>query len=286
MEYYKNIVDEYIPKSIINNYTNTIIKNSCFYALNNGKRLRPIIIISLINPNNLKNNIDAYLDCALSIEFIHCASLIIDDMPCMDNDDYRRDQYSLHKYTDETIAQICAMCLVTSALKSLLKGLDILQYKCDDKIKLFSELINDISIDGIIDGQFNDILLSKNKIDKNTSTIKNIIDKKTGTLFELTFVLGYILNNLDKNVDEKTIHDMRKIGKYFGRCFQIYDDICDKDTDKNNSANYLLHHGKNKTKQDFCKYMNLYKKILKKYKMLNPCIKQITHFLGHEIKKL
>src|SRR3972149_11802998 len=182
VEYYKNLIDEYIPNSIIKDYKNDIIRTSCLYVLQNGKRIRPIIVLSLINDNN---NIDAYLDCALTIEFIHNASLIIDDLPSMDNDDYRRGELTLHKKTNESIAQMCAMSLIGSSFKSVYIGMNKLskvmneeEYKEMSDI-FIKELINIISEDGIIEGQLNDILIRSSE-DRNSKKLKSIMDKKTG----------------------------------------------------------------------------------------------------------
>lgn len=282
ISYYKNIIDNYIPNSIIANYKNKVIKSACLYTLQNGKRLRPIITISLINKSILDKNLNAYLDCALAIEFIHNASLIIDDLPCMDNDDLRRDEPTLHKYMNETIAQIAAMSLTTSAFKSLYTGMEKLSINMDTHKLLLKEVIDTISEDGIINGQFNDLLITKYNTQPNQKMLLKTIDKKTGILFELSFVIGYVLNNSSKSISIIDINYVRKCGRYFGRAYQIFDDICDMKTDKMNYAHFntlpiAIKH--------FKKYLKKCKKMMARKGIWNGCIKEIYSYMCNGVKE-
>ena len=88
------------------------------YSLNNGKRLRPIISMDICN--SLCQNPEKVLKFSLGLELIHTSCLIIDDMPCMDNDNYRRGELSFHKKYSERTAQLVAGELLSIALKMIM----------------------------------------------------------------------------------------------------------------------------------------------------------------------
>jgi len=95
----------------------TKLRDACEYALKSGgKRFRPLLV--LLVAEALGNNLNV-LDAALSVEFFHTASLIVDDLPCMDNEEERRSQPTLHKIYGESIALLSSYALICAAFEKI-----------------------------------------------------------------------------------------------------------------------------------------------------------------------
>ena len=110
---YQKLFNQYLDK-FIHNIKNNKLREIIRYSLNDGKRLRPIIILDI----SYKLNGKYLYDLALLVELLHNASLIIDDLPSMDNDDYRREKLTVHKKYGERAAKITAYFLVFEVLKA------------------------------------------------------------------------------------------------------------------------------------------------------------------------
>src|SRR5579863_9558332 len=115
--FHRDKIEQEIAKSIICFGEKTKLRDACEYALTNGgKRFRPLIVLFV--GEALGCGLNVY-EAALSVEFFHTASLIADDLPCMDNDDERRDKPSLHKVYGETIALLASYALITAAFEKI-----------------------------------------------------------------------------------------------------------------------------------------------------------------------
>ena len=212
-------------KSFFKKYsTNNILQVAMWYSLSNGgKRLRPIILAEVSKAIGLKKTF--YLNMMLATELIHCYSLVHDDLPSMDDDDYRRGKLSTHKKFNEAQAILSGNGLLTLAFELLTKKYD-------------SRVCNEISkvsgAYGLAGGQSIDIALESKKI--SLDKILQIHELKTAKLFEFCVSAPYIA--LD---DKAKINIARKYGNFLGRCFQIVDDIIDQDQDEDNKniLNYM-----------------------------------------------
>ncbi len=123
--FHRDRIEQEIAKSIGSLGEKNKLRDACEYALTNGgKRFRPLIVILVAEA--LGNGLDVY-ESALSVEFFHTASLIADDLPCMDNDDERRDKPSLHKTYGETIALLASYALITAAFEKIYKNSLVMQ---------------------------------------------------------------------------------------------------------------------------------------------------------------
>lgn len=220
---FKKSIEEKIINCIDSFGEKTKLRDACEYALTNGgKRFRPLIVLMVADA--LGNNLDV-TEAALSVEFFHTASLIADDLPCMDNDDKRRDKPSLHKVYGETIALLASYTLITSAFESIHKNYKLMSNsnfsKKSDKIcALALEVAAHCSgILGATGGQFLDIFPPLLTLE----TIKDVIYKKTVTLFEVSFVLGWLFGGGDVDLLEK----VKKTAYHLGMAFQIADDLGD-----------------------------------------------------------
>jgi farnesyl diphosphate synthase len=205
-------------------YAPELLEAMRYSSLIKGKNIRPFltIIISKIFGNSNKYIIDV----AAAIELIHSYSLIHDDLPAMDDDDYRRGQLSCHKKYDEATAILAGDSLLTFAFEILsdLEG-SINPYI---KLKLINMIAKNIGFQGMAGGQMLDLKIKNNCSKEDIAIIHNL---KTGKLFNAAIESAIILNNIS-DIERKYLmfyaHDL-------GLLFQIKDDILDhKSGDKKN----------------------------------------------------
>ena len=209
-------------KSLLNHVQNLKspdkrIKNAMIYFIKTGgKRIRPFLIYKTGKFMGIGSKI--LNDFSLAVECIHLHSLIHDDLPSMDNDDYRRGKLTVHKKFDEATAVLAGDMFQVLSVKTLTdsKNLSPIQ-----KIKSIQMLSKANGLEGLIAGQSLDIYMKKN------STLKNIEKMhllKTGALFNLCFSLLSNVKNL--NVIQKK--ELKIIGESIGKIFQITDDMLDR----------------------------------------------------------
>jgi geranylgeranyl diphosphate synthase type II len=235
--YIKNDLQQYY-----NTINNSKIKNILQYSLEDGKCIRGFIVKHLIN--KLSNN--HFWQPVVSIELIHGISLIIDDLPCMDNDVERRNKPSTFVKFGERNSLMVSFFGISEAFKILIDCIrqneDKFNNNIIDKIyKIIDEWNEEIGKNLII-GQMLDLNMNINELTgiNINNNENNIIIYKTASLFSFAFILGAIFSNID-NID-----DFKNMGKEFGIMFQLMDDYIDKETD-NIDNNYFLHLWKFKT---------------------------------------
>ena len=245
---------------LIDNYLSDVdnleLQDMLKYCLEGGKRLRSVICLHLLNSLGLSQD-----NIVIGIEFLHCASLILDDLPCMDNDDYRRNKLTFHKKYGVKKAYLVANYLFTTFNKFILSlnNEKIINYVFDNLIL-------------IVKGQYYDLGFERSKtIDKDKIIFNNNL--KTAPFFVLCFTLPFLLKD---RFD--IINDIEKCGYFFSNAFQIYDDFLDFEQDLiNKTFNHINLLGKVKT-------YDLYKKNLENFNVL--CLKHgINYILFDEIIK-
>ena len=183
-----------------------------------GKRLSPVLMLEFCRMCG--GDVSKYLDIACTIEMIHTFSLIHDDLPCMDNDDYRRGMPSCHKAFPENIALLAGDALNTLAFEVIAKAAIEGRISADKAVMLISVLGNAVGGEGMIGGQVID-LESEGK-DISLDTLNTLQEKKTGALIEAACVMGVILGGkFDK------IPAAANYAGALGKAFQIVDDILD-----------------------------------------------------------
>lgn len=193
--------------------------NAMAYAsLTNGKKLRPYLL--WLVAQLYKVPFDQAMQVASALEFVHCASLIHDDLPCMDNADLRRGQPSCHKQFREDIALLAGDSL-------LILPYEILQNEKTHKdpcvrLDLIRALTQASGVKGIMLGQTMDILSSENKTPSLDYTLK-LSALKTGSLLAFCCEAAAILGGAEKS-DQKTLHEF---GLKLGTLYQLVDDILD-----------------------------------------------------------
>ncbi len=214
----KNIVDEHIDKYIEVVYPESVYKSMKYSLLAGGKRLRPVMAIE--TATILGASIEQIIPTATAIEMLHCQSLIHDDLPCMDNDDFRRGKPTNHKVFGESTAVLAGDALLSFAPKTIIERTPS-SVKPETILKVLNEFFIAAGVDGIISGQIVDIDSEKKKISKET--LDFIYEYKTARLFKLAVRSGAII----AGANEKQIQDLTKFAQYYGHAFQIYDDILD-----------------------------------------------------------
>ena len=202
------------------------LRDACEYALTSGgKRLRPILVYLI---NESLGSQHSVTPIALAVEYFHTASLIVDDLPCMDNDFYRRGKPSTHRVFDEGTALLASYSLIAKGFEKLHEAGRMLPVAKDHQDALIALAIKSVATligsQGLAQGQCLDL----NEKNLDLETLKMIAELKTSRLFQLAFNLGWIfgLGNIDQleKVDQASCH--------FGMAFQILDDLKDFNDDQ------------------------------------------------------
>ncbi|MGK0577265.1 polyprenyl synthetase family protein [Macrococcus capreoli] len=180
-----------------------------------GKRIRPLLLMTTIE--SLGGNPELGMPFGLALEMIHTYSLIHDDLPAMDNDDYRRGKLTNHKVFGEATAILAGDALLTDSFQLILKS----DYTDVIKIKLMSLLTKAAGSHGMVAGQMLDMASENKKI--TLEQLETIHHHKTGDLIHAAiYAAGIIVS-----VEENTLTLLDNIGRNIGLMFQIKDDILD-----------------------------------------------------------
>ena len=199
-------------------YPETIAKGMEYATLNGGKRLRPFLLF--VTLELLNQNIEKGIKSAIALEMIHSYSLVHDDLPALDNDDYRRGKLTTHKVFGEAEGILIGDSLLTYAFYVLSqKNLELLSSK--QIVNIISKTSEYAGINGMIGGQMIDIESENRKID--LETLKYIHSHKTGKLIKLPIEIACIIANVEK--DKKEV--LEEYADLIGLAFQVKDDILD-----------------------------------------------------------
>ena len=264
-----NIIDEFIVQ--YSNNEPDLLKDIFL----GGKKLRPMIVLALSNDMNVNK-------IALAIELIHNSSLIIDDLPCMDNDLYRRHNKTIHNKYGETNALNISIFLFKKALELIYENVIEID-NSGKKIYQINKIIYDnVGKNGLPLGQYLDLGFLKKKIKlDNKKDHVNLIYKKTTTLFNLSFLIPYILQTDNDN----NIEIMQKVSKWFGITFQLYDDFLDIDQDNtNNSPNYVNKYGYDLAYELFIKSIDKTNFYLDKLQIKHNFFNEVINLLLNKVK--
>ena len=205
---------EYLPSE--DTYPPTLSKAMRYTVLAGGKRIRPILLITIYQLCGGKD-LNKIFPVACALEFIHSYSLIHDDLPAIDNDDYRRGILSSHKKFGENIAILAGDALFSHNFRIVVES----SIDPKEKEKILKVLTFFVGNRGIIGGQVKDVESNTNM--KDPKLLRYIHSHKTAFFFSAACEIGGILACVDK---DKLI-SLRMGGLYLGMTFQIIDDILD-----------------------------------------------------------
>ena len=181
-----------------------------------GKRIRPLLLLELIQAFGLELA-EAHYQVAAALEMIHTGSLIHDDLPAMDDDDYRRGRLTSHKKFGEDMAILAGDSLFLDPYGLLARA----ELPSQVKVDLISELSLAAGSFGMVAGQVLDMQGEGQAI--SLEDLKTIHANKTGKLLTYPFVAAGLIVQAQQSVQDK----LRRIGELLGLAFQVRDDILD-----------------------------------------------------------
>ena len=241
-----------------------------YCAMGEGKRLRPQLLLASYEAVAVieSADIDAMvtsaieyentaLDFACATEMIHAYSLAHDDLPAMDNDDFRRGRPTCHKAYNEAMAILAGDGLLSLAVEVMARHIDDSSAKSTRAAKALNCIIKAAGVNGMVAGQVSDIINEGRQVSAETLTA--IHRRKTGCLITACLEAGAILGGADTPV----IQEMAKLGRVLGLAFQIRDDILDVTStaenlgkpvgsdSKNQKSTYVSVHGMATAEADY-----------------------------------
>lgn len=250
VDYVEKIIGEYLP---IEEGRQKIIFEAMNYSiLAGGKRLRPMIMMETAKLfNNFGPEVKPFM---AAMEMIHTYSLVHDDLPAMDNDDYRRGRLTTHKKFGHAMGILAGDALLNYAYEVCSEAI-LYSQDMPRAARAFSILSKRAGAYGMVGGQTVDVLLTDSQIDKDT--LDFIYKKKTSALLEASMSIGAVL----AGANEEQLALVEKMGNKVGLAFQIQDDILDVIGDievigkpvlsdeKNNKTTYVSIYGVEKSRE-------------------------------------
>jgi geranylgeranyl diphosphate synthase, type II len=207
MQAFEKILNQLLPASM------HPLFEAANYAIFGGKYLRPRLTFALLEI--FEQPIERGLYPAAGLEMIHAYSLIHDDLPCMDNDDYRRGKPSLHKAFGESCAVLTGDLLLTLAFETLAHAPHLTD---NERLKTISLLSKAAGVKGMIGGQHLDLTCH----DPDLATYKEMHLKKTGALITVALEFGALLSGEEPA-------RIAPLGNALGLAYQVADDLLDED---------------------------------------------------------
>ena len=220
-EDYKKIIDEHLLAFIpnIDNKSISLYESMKYSLTAGGKRIRPVLLLAACDFAG--GDIREALPYACAMEYIHTYSMIHDDLPAMDNDDYRRGKLSSHKKFGEGHAILAGDALLNTAYLLCFN----MCFKGEKYVRAAHILCEYAGIDGMLAGQSADLLNAEKGAPADEKTLRFIDEHKTGKLMLASILTACVL------ADNKNYFELEQFGKYLGTLFQITDDILDETAD-------------------------------------------------------
>lgn len=218
LQEYQSLVEAALNQGIRVVYPEKIYEAMRYSLLAGGKRLRPILCLATCEMAG--GTVDMAMPTACALEMIHTMSLIHDDLPAMDNDDYRRGKLTNHKVYGEDIAILAGDGLLSYAFEFV--AVNTLNVPAARVLQVIAKLGRAVGAAGLVGGQVVD-LESEGKADVSLETLNFIHNHKTAALLESSVVCGGILAGMQESDLQRLSHFSQNIGL----AFQIIDDILD-----------------------------------------------------------
>ncbi len=261
VEYIESVLEKYLPQE--EGYAKTVIEAMNYSIRSGGKRIRPLLMFEAYRLFGGED--DVIEPFMAAIEMIHTYSLVHDDLPCMDDDDYRRGRRTTHKVYGEAMAVLAGDGLLNYAFETASRAFDklnVLQsndYDAKTIGRAIGILASKSGIYGMIGGQCADIEAEGKDQDKvDEKLIRYIHEHKTAALIQNALMIGAVL----AGANEVDLAKIERVGYNVGLAFQIQDDILDVagtfeqlgkpigSDEKNQKTTYVTIKGLNKSKAD------------------------------------
>ena len=283
VEEVEQVIQSFLPEET--GYQKTVLEAMNYSVLAGGKRLRPMLMeetYKLFGGN--KKIVEPFM---AAIEMIHTYSLVHDDLPSMDNDEYRRGRKTTHVVYGEGMAILAGDGLLNYAFETALKAFDL--EPANPAIgKALQILAQKAGIYGMIGGQTADIEAENMDQSKVTNELLLFIhENKTAALIQSSMMIGAIL----AGASEEDVKAMEKIAYNVGVAFQIQDDILDITSslevlgkmtgsdEKNNKVTYVTLNGMEKSKEDVEKLSKEAIQLLSSFENKNEFLNQLIEEL-------
>ena len=217
MDEYICLINEYILNILpVSNYNESVVCEAMRYSVvNGGKRIRPVLTLEFCRLCG--GDVKDALPLACAIEMVHTYSLIHDDLPCMDNDDYRRGRLTNHKVFGEANAILAGDALLTAAFAYLAKA----PFDAETRIRAVEVLANCAGELGMVGGQVLDMMSEERQCTEQE--VLDIQSRKTGALIKAACLLGVLAGQ----GNDEQFAAAAEFASHLGLAFQIRDDMLD-----------------------------------------------------------
>lgn len=290
---YQNLVNKELENYVrkYDCYEKTLNNSMEYSLMAGGKRLRAILVIDTYKL--FHEDFEKCMPFSMALEIIHNFSLIHDDLPEVDNDDFRHGKPTNHKQFNHATALLAGDALLNQAYiiisEEIQKDLDKSNYiDLKTKIKAFNEF--SIAVDRMIAGEYLDTELENKQISKEL--LQYIHKNKTGALLKLSVRMGAIL----ANASEDDIERLSNFSEKIGLAFQIKDDILSEEGDEKimgkpmgndkelNKCTYVSYYGLDGAKEELNKIIDEALEYLKPYGEKANFLKDLTHYIKNRDK--
>ncbi len=269
-------------------YQKTVLSAMNYSLLSGGKRLRPVMMKeSCVLFGGDHPCLEAFM---AAIEMIHTYSLVHDDLPAMDNDEYRRGKKTTHVVYGEDMAILTGDALLNMAYETAVQSLE----KCGDDPVLLLRAVRALKvlavksgIYGMVGGQVYDVEAEDKNVHLSEDSLLFIFRLKTGALIQAALMIGAILGG----ADDDAIDTMEQVGEAVGIAFQIQDDILDVNGNpkvlgkpvgsdaKNHKTTYVTLKGINTAAKDVEGYSDRALDLLHTLNVKNEFLEELIRFL-------
>ncbi|MBP3458096.1 MAG: polyprenyl synthetase family protein [Lachnospiraceae bacterium] len=275
----ENIILEYLPKE--EGPQKKVIEAMRYSVMAGGKRLRPMMLKeAYVLFGGRGDKADAFM---AALEYIHNYSLVHDDLPAMDNDEYRRGRKTTHVVYGEDLAILAGDALLNYAYEVAAKA--VVKYQGDGSVgRAFAILAQKAGIFGMVGGQCVDVMNENRQEPLTMEEILFIHENKTAALMECALMCGAVL----AGANDEQVAMMEKVGSDIGLAFQIQDDILDVTStfeelgkpigsdEKNQKATYLSLTGMEKSRAEVKRLTHEAVEILKSRDQRNEFLEELV----------
>ena len=282
----ERVLVEYLPEQ--SGFQKLIMEAMEYSVMAGGKRLRPMLMKETYELlGGTENIVEPFM---AAIEMIHTYSLVHDDLPAMDNDDYRRGRKTTHVVYGEAMGILAGDALLNFAFETAAKAFTMFPEKSLEIGKAIQILAGKAGIYGMIGGQVVDVESAGKSISKEV--LDFIYELKTSALIESSMMIGAVL----AGADDAALQKIETIAKNVGIAFQIQDDILDVTSsteilgkpvlsdEKNEKTTYVTLVGVEQAKKYVEQISNEAIELLGKFEVKNPFLEELLRELIHREK--